>query len=152
MIKAENSFFPLTTTKHLSLLINNISRNESLFVFGEEEADITSKDSVLRLPLGIKDKATLLSAYAEAGRFPEYFGYNWDALSDCLCDFSWVSQKRVIIVHSDIPLLKDSEELSLYLSILANAIRIWKSEIEHQLIVVFPVGVMTCVDIVKASS
>lgn len=32
----------------------------------------------------VKNKAALLSALAAGLRFPSYFGYNWDALLDCL--------------------------------------------------------------------
>jgi RNAse (barnase) inhibitor barstar len=34
-------------------------------------------------------KETFLKKTARALRFPEYFGMNWDALSDCLTDMSW---------------------------------------------------------------
>ena len=26
--------------------------------------------------------------------FPEYFGHNWNALQDCLCDMSWTQNKN----------------------------------------------------------
>lgn len=37
----------------------------------------------------VADKASLLEACAKALCFPETFGANWDALADCLQDFSW---------------------------------------------------------------
>ncbi|WP_341647529.1 barstar family protein [Thauera humireducens] len=36
------------------------------------------------------DKAGLLRRFAEAFRFPDWFGHNWDALADCLTDLSWL--------------------------------------------------------------
>ena len=107
------------------------------FIFGETEG-ITSKDCVIRLPLGINNKSALLSAYAEAGHFPEYFGNNWDAFNDCLRDFSWTSQKRIIIAHDDLPLATNLKELSVYLDILGEAVRLWKLEERHELVVIFP--------------
>jgi RNAse (barnase) inhibitor barstar len=37
----------------------------------------------------VRDKASFLKKVAEALSFPEYFGMNWDALSDCLTDMGW---------------------------------------------------------------
>lgn len=36
-----------------------------------------------------RDKDDLLAALAIALKLPEWFGHNWDALVDCLCDLSW---------------------------------------------------------------
>jgi RNAse (barnase) inhibitor barstar len=38
---------------------------------------------------GCADKADALDRFAEALKFPEWFGDNWDALADCLSDLSW---------------------------------------------------------------
>ena len=38
---------------------------------------------------GVEDKEGLLGRLAQALGFPEWFGGNWDALEDCLCDLSW---------------------------------------------------------------
>lgn len=27
-------------------------------------------------------------------KFPPYFGFNWNAIYDCLTDFSWIEQKK----------------------------------------------------------
>lgn len=39
--------------------------------------------------LAVTDKAGLLGALAQALGFPDTFGSNWDAASDCLTDLSW---------------------------------------------------------------
>ncbi len=36
------------------------------------------------------DKATVLHGFYQAGCFPAYFGFNWDALADLLSDLSWL--------------------------------------------------------------
>lgn len=36
------------------------------------------------------DKHAVLERFAEALRFPSWFGRNWDALYDCLVDLSWL--------------------------------------------------------------
>jgi barstar (barnase inhibitor) len=80
---------------------------------------------VLKVKKGIQSKADLLLNYEIEGSFPGYFGHNWDALLDCLRDFSWVSQKRIIIAHDDLPLKNDEEGLRIYLEILETAVKDW---------------------------
>jgi RNAse (barnase) inhibitor barstar len=48
-------------------------------------------------------RGALLTALAEAFRFPGYFGHNWDAVIDCLSDMSWVAAGRwcCVLVQAD---------------------------------------------------
>jgi RNAse (barnase) inhibitor barstar len=47
--------------------------------------------AVIRVDLdGCQDKADLMKRIATAGRFPDWFGDNWDALADALGDLSWL--------------------------------------------------------------
>jgi Barstar (barnase inhibitor) len=39
---------------------------------------------------GVTGKDDLLDRFAAAGRFPDWFGSNWDALTDVLRDLSWL--------------------------------------------------------------
>lgn len=116
-------------------------------------------DFVLRVPSGIRAKADLLAALADAGRFPGWFGGNWDALEDCLRDLSWISVRKVVIVHGDLPLLDSSSECLIYLEILQTALADWSKPVEldagepapdwpyveHELRVVFPTEVRAAV-------
>lgn len=109
-------------------------------------------DFVLRIPAGIRTKAELLVALVSAGRFPDYFGGNWDALQDCLRDLSWISNRKVLVVHSDLPLHSNPAECRTYLEILQTALADWAesvkpdavepppewSYVDHELRVVFP--------------
>ena len=85
----------------------------------------------------VEGKHELLDKLSTALCFPDYFGYNWDALLDCLRDFSWVKKKGVILVHTKIPVLSDME-LQTYIKILVDATRDWKEEEDHYLKVIFP--------------
>lgn len=109
-------------------------------------------DFVLRVPAGIRSKADLLAALASAGHFPDYFGGNWDALQDCLRDLSWISNRKVVVVHSDLPLRANPIECRTYLEILQTALADWAGSVSpdavepppewscvnHELRVVFP--------------
>jgi hypothetical protein len=68
--------------------------------------------------------------------FPGYFGFNWDALSDCLRDFHWIDEKIIVIVHDELPNIPVAE-LKIYLDILCDAVIDWKPGEAHSLKVVF---------------
>lgn len=59
---------------------------------------------VLRVDLGAaSNKDEMLAAIARALRFPEWFGHNWDALTDCLLDMAWLPASGYVIIldHCD---------------------------------------------------
>lgn len=68
---------------------------------------------------------------------PDYFGFNWNALYDCLRDFNWVSQRKIIIIHDDLPKI-ERHSLKTYISILIDAMNDWKEDEEHSLDIIFP--------------
>ena len=43
------------------------------------------------------DKAQLLERFYEELNFPGYFGHNWDALYDVLCDQEWFGNSGVVL-------------------------------------------------------
>lgn len=54
-------------------------------------AEIPAGWQVLEVDLhGVVDKEGLLDRLAAAGRFPAWFGRNWDALEELLADLSWL--------------------------------------------------------------
>lgn len=69
-------------------------------------------------------------------RLPGYFGFNWNALFDCLRDFHWIDERDVIIVHEDLPDLPQLE-MKTYLEVLRDAVGDWKPGEAHSLRVVF---------------
>jgi RNAse (barnase) inhibitor barstar len=112
--------------------------------------EIPTGDFSLKIPAGIQSKAELLDTLSKAGRFPDYFGANWDALMDCLSDFSWIPEKQIVIIHGDLPLLNNAEDCSNYIDVLRLAVKNWsgntgsldeKMYTNHKLQVVFPVAV-----------
>jgi RNAse (barnase) inhibitor barstar len=45
----------------------------------------------------VQNKAQLLIRLAETLEFPDYFGHNWDALYDVLCDEAWFGDTGVVL-------------------------------------------------------
>lgn len=67
---------------------------------------------------------------------PGYFGFNWDALYDCLSDLSWIPCRKVVLVHVNLPELP-REELKVYLEILRDTVLDWDGDEGHEIEVVF---------------
>ena len=88
----------------------------------------------------INNETELFEQFNKKLFFPDYFGFNWNALFDMLCDFNWIKQQRIVLVHDNMPIL-DEKELNIYLEILLDAVKLWedwKEGEEHCLEVVFP--------------
>lgn len=92
---------------------------------------------VARVPSGITSAEALLLVLYERVMFPGYFGFNWNALSDCLRDLHWISLREVVIWHADLPTLP-LEDLRVYLDVLAESVASWSPGEAHSLTVVFP--------------
>ncbi|WP_241593090.1 barstar family protein [Rosenbergiella epipactidis] len=68
--------------------------------------------------------------------FPGYFGFNWNALEDCLSDLDWINEKKIVIVHDNLPNIP-SEDLNIYIKILKDVVLDWKNDEQHTLEVIF---------------
>ncbi|MCA9838699.1 MAG: barstar family protein [Trueperaceae bacterium] len=58
-----------------------------------------------RAPVFNKD--TLLHAFYQGCEFPAYFGFNWDALEDCLLDFSWIIAEMYVLIFQNYEVLRE---------------------------------------------
>jgi hypothetical protein len=117
-----------------------MSSENSPFKFVENIAAYQPANSlVARVPRAARGKQKLLGVLAQQLSFPNYFGWNWDALEECLRDLSWLSEvKQISIVHEAVPLSPRGEQLKTYLQILAVAIRRRSETPGPRLEVVFP--------------
>jgi len=93
---------------------------------------------VARLPKGVRTKHELLEQLSEALRLPDYFGHNWDALEECIRDFSWLEPGTVQLIHLDLPLPDNPAALETYLSILSGAVASFSGREDRALLVFFP--------------
>jgi RNAse (barnase) inhibitor barstar len=84
----------------------------------------------VRIDLGrCRDKAALLERLADALRFPDWFGHNWDALADCLDDLSWLPEGGVLLVLEDCRRFCAAapRDYAVLLEILADAANAWRA-------------------------
>src|SRR6185437_1121817 len=81
---------------------------------------------VVRLHRSVRSKRALLAEYAQQLSLPNYFGWNWDALEECLRDLHWLPDvKRVALVHEGIPLRHGSLGRRTYVQLLNGAASAW---------------------------
>lgn len=108
--------------------------------FVENLADFeVSNARVVRIPAGLLRKRELLTVLARALDFPGYFGWNWDALEECLTNLAWTEEpRRIVLIHEGLPFQPDWENRAIYLGILKGAVAVWGPNAEHELIAVFP--------------
>lgn len=93
----------------------------------------------VRIPAGIRRKRRLMLEYVRRLGFPGYFGWNWDAFYDCLCDLSLIEGvKQVILAHEDVPFEEGSDQRETYLRLLADAVQSLKQDPPIRLVVSFP--------------
>lgn len=102
----------------------------------------------------IKSEDKLFSELYTKLKFPDYFGFNWNAVSDCLRDLQWIKEYNVVILHADLPNLQDNE-LYLYLDILRYCMNDWEKYEgpyqKHNLDVIFPIVTKENIDYILKS-
>ncbi|ANQ86400.1 hypothetical protein dqs_3379 [Azoarcus olearius] len=76
------------------------------------------------------DKAEVLRAFETAFALPDWFGHNWDALSDCLADLSWLQRPGYLLLAQGGSGLRtrSPETLDTLLDILRDASRGWAQD------------------------
>jgi RNAse (barnase) inhibitor barstar len=110
------------------------------FAFCEEPASFRDASGiVVCIPTGIRSKEKLFAVLVDKLRFPRYFGWNWDALEECLRDLSWLPAARpVAIVHQDLPFGPGGENRQVYLSILQGVLDHWAKDGGRVVQIVWP--------------
>jgi RNAse (barnase) inhibitor barstar len=101
-----------------------------------EDIDITDTFCV-KLDNLIYTKQELFEILSKSLHLPDYFGFNWDALHECLRDFNWIEVHTIVIIHTIIPYLTN-DEFKIYIEILYDSVADWKEGEEHSLKVYFP--------------
>jgi hypothetical protein len=83
-------------------------------------------DEVMRdaAQIDLKD-GDALRAIAQALRFPDWFGGNWDALEDCLGDLSWRAGDGHVLVFRNWQALT-SDDLGVLIDVLRSSAEFWQ--------------------------
>lgn len=79
---------------------------------------------------GLSDKAGLLAELARAFALPDWFGHNWDALQDCLCDLSWKEANGYVVLLRGGKGLQTQAmpDFAMALDVLASTSDHWRAE------------------------
>ena len=103
-----------------------------------------------RLPGDIRATDERFAAFSKSLWVQRDFAFDWDGMLDCLCDFDWVSDRKIVLVHDRLPRLPE-RDLKLYLVVLRNAVRWWRFEDPHELEVVFPTSLREEIEAILAA-
>ena len=102
--------------------IMNISKH---FLFYQQVSEIITDNTYIVNVSNIETKSELLYLYYRAFNFPDYFGFNWDALEDFLYYLDeFVNKDKVSIIHNDFLNLMD-KDFYIYIDILNNVCERW---------------------------
>ncbi|HEX5125680.1 MAG TPA: barstar family protein [Rhodocyclaceae bacterium] len=73
------------------------------------------------------DAKKLMHIFERALHFPDWFGANWDALADCLCDMSWQEADGYVLVLQRLENLeqKEPETITMLFDILRETTKSW---------------------------
>lgn len=85
----------ITTIKFFQLFKDSVNKNS---------ISINNKYIYYLTGILCKNEKDLFEHLKDKLEFPDYFGWNWNALIDCLSDFSWVLTNKLTIFISDINL------------------------------------------------
>ena len=89
------------------------------------------KLSVVKLDLRkVRGKKVFLARLAKALHCPPYFGMNWDALSDCMRDLSWLNDNGwvVILFNGQNFAAKNQDEFNTAIDVLQTAAEYWRGQ------------------------
>jgi RNAse (barnase) inhibitor barstar len=95
---------------------------------------------VVEIPAAATTRDQLFRALVEGLQLPGYFGWNFDALEECLTDLSWLpEQDDIVLLHHAVPLDPAySYSRRIYLQVLRDAVATWSTRRPGRLRVIFP--------------
>lgn len=79
---------------------------------------------------GARNRDELLEAIGRSLGFPEWFGHNWDALSDCLLDMGWRPAEGYVIIleHCDGIHARAESDFVTLMQVFQNAASEWREQ------------------------
>ena len=78
----------------------------------------------------VRSREQLLQTLGESLELPQWYGANFDALMDCLCDFSWVPAPGYTIILENCRTVRDLDApaFNLMIDIFSEAATAWREE------------------------
>ena len=77
----------------------------------------------------VREKKGFLNAVAQALRFPDYFGHNWDAFYDCLIELAHGDGATLVLLREASNFARtEPEEFAAALAALQDAADYWKEK------------------------
>jgi RNAse (barnase) inhibitor barstar len=113
----------------------------NLFVGTERDIDNLALELILdgfprvavRVMRGSKMQTTkdLFNEVSAALQFPYYFGFNWDALDECVNDLDWMPESAYVLIftHLDQILAAEKDAEKLFLKVVHDSAQEWA---QHQ--------------------
>ncbi len=78
----------------------------------------------------IADKPGFMAVAGAAMSFPAYFGRNWDAFEEMICDLSWVPAAGYVLLYTDVYRFAGARpaEWNIALDIFHHAVHAWAAQ------------------------
>ena len=92
---------------------------------------------------GVSSKVELLAALAKGLQLPAHFGGNWDALEDCLTDFSWhQAAGYVLLLHgADGLAQRCPDDYGVLIDVLGACAQYWRERWRERAMPFFAVAI-----------
>ncbi len=111
---ADSGLYTLESNRSIPEFLE-VAKQSQFQVFHLEGQTITSRDRYFQM-------------MADLFQFPDYFGNNWDAVADCLTDFSWEEGDRIIVVYSNCQGFCKGNDWVIAMKIWTNTIEFWQQQ------------------------
>ncbi len=106
------------------------------YEFARSIQQAPGRQAIVRLIRGRKagTEAALFDEFGAALQFPDYFGENWDALFECLCDLEWLAGDAYLLFITDgeLVLEREPKEFKNLIEVLARAAEEWAKAEDSQ--------------------
>ncbi|MDO0933817.1 barstar family protein [Streptomyces sp. DG2A-72] len=78
----------------------------------------------------MSDVDSVFTQFYENLRLPDYFGWNWNALYDCLSDLNWLATTHFLLIVDDAEsvLSESPEERPVFFRILLRSAEHWANK------------------------
>ena len=112
--------------------------------FKESIRQITSNNQNIKLTYidgkACKEAYEVFKEFSNKLKFPTYFGYNWDALEECLTDLDWLQAEGhiIFIEHANCFSNLNLTDRNNLLEVLRTVVHDWRNGRDYKVPIKFP--------------